>query len=231
MTLAEHLAELRNRVIVVVVVFLAAGCVGFGIYAHLLHVLQSPYCHVTRHCQLYVTGPLDPLALRIKLSAYFAVFVDSPVILWELWRFVTPGLHANEKRYAIPFVLSSLVLFVFGAVLAYIIFPHALGWLGSIGGPTLQQIYDPSRYLGLILALMAVFGLTFEFPVVLVALQMAGVVTPARLSSWRRWAIVLIVAGAAIITPSGDPFSMMALAVPLYVFYELSILVGKLLRR
>jgi len=81
------------------------------------------------------------------------------------------------------------------------------------------------------MALMAVFGLTFEFPVVLVALELAGVVTPAKLASWRRGAIVVIVAGAAIITPSGDPFSMLALAGPLYVFYEVSIILGKLLRR
>ena len=231
MTLAEHLAELRRRLIYCVLAFGAAGVVAFVVYPHLLHFLQSPYCRVTRHCQLYVTGPLDGLSLRVKLAAYGGLFLSSPVLLWELWRFVTPGLHANEKRYAVPFVAASLVLFASGVVLAYYTFPHALSFLAHVGGPTLQQIYDPNRYLGLIVALMAVFGITFEFPVILVSLQLAGVLTPARLASWRRWAIVLIVVLAAVITPSGDPFSMLALAVPLYAFYELSILLGRLLRR
>jgi sec-independent protein translocase protein TatC len=231
MTLAEHLAELRRRLIVSVLAFSAAGVVAFVLYPHLLHFLQSPYCRVTTHCQLYVTGPLDGLSLRVKLAAYGGLFLASPVLLWQLWRFVTPGLHANEKRYAVPFVACSLVLFAGGVVLAYYTFPHALSFLAHVGGPTLQQIYDPNRYLGLIVALMAVFGITFEFPVILVSLELVGVLTPARLSSWRRWAIVLIVVVAAVITPSGDPFSMLALAVPLYLFYELSILLGRLLRR
>ena len=126
---------------------------------------------------------------------------------------------------------ASITLFAAGAILAYYIFPHALQFLGKIGGPSLHQIYSPSNYLGLIVALMAVFGITFEFPVVLVSLELVGVLKPAKLASWRRWAIVLITAFAAIITPSGDPFSMLALALPLYVFYEVSILLGRLLLR
>ena len=231
MTLAEHLAELRRRLIVAVTAFSAAAVVAFVLYPHLLHFLQSPYCRVTPHCKLYVTGPLDGLSLRVKLAAYGGMFLSSPVLLWELWRFVTPGLHASEKRYAIPFVACSVLLFAGGVVLAYYTFPHALSFLARVGGPTLQQIYDPNRYLGLIVALMAVFGITFEFPVVLVSLELAGVLTPARLAAWRRWAIILIVVVAALITPSGDPFSMLALAVPLYAFYELSIVLGRLLRR
>lgn len=233
MTLGEHLAELRRRLVIAVVAFFAAGVVAFVVYPHILSFLKSPYCHVIRPkpCDLYITGPLDGLSLRIKISAYGGLFLSSPVILWELWRFITPGLHRNEKRYAIPFVCSSIALFAGGAVLAYVAFGHALQFLGNIGGPSLEQIYDPSKYLGLMVALMTVFGLTFEFPVVLVALELAGAVTPRKLASWRRWAIVLIVLFAAVITPSGDPFSMLALAVPMYLFYELSILIGKLLRR
>jgi sec-independent protein translocase protein TatC len=233
MTLGEHLAELRRRVVICVVAFAVGATVAFIVYPHILHFLQAPYCRVVgpRRCRLYVTGPLDGLSLRIKLATYGGVFLASPVILWELWRFITPGLHRNEKRYAVPLVASSIVLFVFGAFLAFVTFPHALKFLQSIGGPSLQEIYDPNKYLGLIVALMAVFGLTFEFPVVLVSLEIVGVVTPAKLSSWRRWAIVLIVVFAAVITPSGDPFSMLALAVPMYIFYEVSILIGKFLRR
>ena len=106
-------------------------------------------------------------------------------------------------------------------------------WAGStnIGGPSLTQILDPTKYLSLIVLLMTVFGLTFEFPVLLVSLELAGVLTPKKLSSWRRWAIVVIVVVAGVVTPSSDPFSMMALAIPMYVFYEVSIVIGKIIRR
>jgi len=233
MTLGEHLGELRRRLVVTVLAFTVAAIVSWVLYPHILSFLKHPYCEVTgpKHCQLYVTGPLDPLALRIKLSAYGGLFLSLPVIMWQLWRFITPGLHRNEKRYAVPFVCSSVVLFAGGAVVAYVVFSHALQFLGSIGGPSLRQIYNPNNYLSLMVALMTVFGLTFEFPVVLVSLELAHVVTPAKLRSWRRWAIVLIVLFSAIITPSGDPFSMLALAVPMYVFYEVSIVIGKLLGR
>ena len=233
MTLGEHLRELRRRVVICVVAIAVGATVTWIVYPHLLHFLQSPYCRVAgpRHCRFLVTDPLGGLTLRIKLSGYGGLFLASPVILWELWRFITPGLHANEKRYAVPFVLASLVLFVGGAVLAYFSFPHALTFLQDVGGASLQQIYDPNKYLSLIVALMTVFGLTFEFPVILVSLELAGVLEPAKLASWRRWAIVLIVVFAAVITPSGDPFSMLALALPMYLFYEISIVLGKLLRR
>lgn len=233
MTLVEHLGELRRRLVVCVVAYLALGIVAFVLYPHILSFLKAPYCHVvgSRQCVLYVTGPLDGLSLRIKIAGYGGLFLSSPVILWELWRFITPGLHSNEKRYAVPFVSTSLLLFAGGIVVAYVIFPHALQWLGSIGGPTLHQIYNPNQYLSLMVALMLVFGIAFEFPVVLVSLELVGVLRPAKLASWRRWAFVLIVLFAAIITPTGDPFSMLALAVPMYLFYEGSILLGKLLRR
>jgi sec-independent protein translocase protein TatC len=231
MPVQEHLAELRRRLLVTGVA-VAAGCgAAFIAYPQILHWLQAPYCHVTPRCRLYVTGPLDGLALRIHVATYAGAFLASPVTLWQVWRFVTPGLRASEKRHAIPFVAASLVLFAGGASLALVSLPHALHFLGSVGGPTLQQIYDPNKYVGLVVALMAVFGLTFEFPVVLVALQLVGVVRPSMLASRRRWAVVLIVTGAAVITPSGDPFSMLALALPLCAFYEVSILIGKLLRR
>lgn len=232
MTLVEHLTELRTRVLISAVAFVLAATAAFLLYPWILSFLKHPYCQISpAHCGFYITGPLDGLALRIKIAAYGGLFFSSPVLFWEFWRFVTPGLHPKEKRYAIPFVAVSLGLFALGCLVAYLTFPHALNFLVSVGGPSLHQILDPTKYLSLIVVLMAVFGLTFEFPVLLVSLQLIGVITPAQLSSWRRWAIVLIVVVAGVVTPSSDPFSMMAMAVPLYIFYELSIVVGKLLRR
>src|SRR5580658_9175953 len=145
MTLGEHLAELRRRVLISAFAFTVGAIVAFVLYPQILHFLQAPYCRVAPgRCKLYVTAPLDGLSLRIKLSTYGGAFLASPVVLWELWRFITPGLHRNEKRYAVPFVVASIVLFAFGAYLAFVSFPHALQFLQNIGGPTLRQIYDPN---------------------------------------------------------------------------------------
>jgi sec-independent protein translocase protein TatC len=182
-------------------------------------------------CAFYVTGPLDPLTLRIQMAAFGGLFIASPVILFQLWRFITPGLHKQEKRYAVPFVIVSIVLFVSGCALAYSVFPHALSFLRHVGGPSLHQILSPNAYLSLILLMMLLFGLTFEFPVLLVGLQVAHVVRPVQLLRAWRYAIIGLTLIAAIFTPSADPLSMLVLAVPLIGFYFLSIGIGKLLGR
>ena len=249
MTLGEHLSELRRRVIICVIAFVVAATIAVFAYEPILHFLLRPLCTVdasTVHhtstgsslifasngtCNLFVTSPLDGLSLRVKIALFGGLVLASPVILFQVWRFVTPGLKASERRYAVPFVVSAFVLFLLGAATAYITLPHALGWLKSVGGPNLQAIYDPIPYLGLILLMMTIFGLTFEFPVVLVSLELARVVSPARLLRSWRWAVIIIVVVAAVFTPSSDPFSMFALAIPLVVFYFASIGIGKLLGR
>jgi sec-independent protein translocase protein TatC len=232
MTLVEHLGELRRRVMIMAVVYCVCFVVAFIFYNHMLSALQRPYCEANHgNCSLYVTSPLDGLSLRIKLAAFGGLLLASPVILWQLWRFITPALRKTEKRYIIPFVVSSVVLFLAGCAMAYYLFPHALRFLDAIGGPSLRQIYNPNQYLSLILLMMFLFGLTFEMPVVLVALQLAGIVSSTRLLAWWRWAIIGITLIAAIFTPSGDPFSMMAMAVPLIFFYFVAIGIGKLLGR
>ncbi|HWC39701.1 MAG TPA: twin-arginine translocase subunit TatC [Acidimicrobiales bacterium] len=234
MTVVEHLGELRRRVVISIAAVAVGGAVAFALYSHILSFFVHPYCQVVgphHPCQLFVTGPLDGLSIRLKIAGYGGLFIASPVVLWQLWRFVTPGLQANEKRYAIPFIVASIVLFAVGASLAYLTFPHALSFLIAVGGPSLQQIYSPTSYLSLIVLLMAAFGATFEFPVLLVCLELAGVLTPAKLAAWRRRAIVVLVAAAAVITPSSDPFSMLVLAIPMCLFYEAAILIGRLMRR
>ncbi|HVB90891.1 MAG TPA: twin-arginine translocase subunit TatC [Acidimicrobiales bacterium] len=249
MTLGEHLGELRRRLIVCVAAFVLASIVAVIAYEPILHFLIRPLCNVDASrlhhpggngslffasngsCNLFVTSPLDGLSLRVKIAVFGGLVMASPVMLYELWRFVTPGLQARERKYAIPFVFSAFVLFLAGAATAYVTLPHALGWLRSVGGPNLQAIYNPIPYLGLILLMMTLFGLTFEFPVVLVSLQLARVVTPARLLRSWRWAIIIITVISAVATPSSDPFSMLALAIPLVVFYFISIGIGKLFGR
>ncbi|MHB8289524.1 MAG: twin-arginine translocase subunit TatC [Acidimicrobiales bacterium] len=232
MTLAQHLVELRKRLLTCVVAVFCGGIAAFFLYPQVLAFLQGPYCNLRPgHCGLYVTGPLDGLSLRVSMATYGGLVFSSPVLLWQVWRFITPGLDPKEKRYAIPFVAASIVLFLFGMLVAYVTFPHALAFLIAIGGAGVHTWYNPMRYVNLIVLLMVAFGIAFEFPVLLVSLELAGVLSPAKLSSWRRWAIVAITAVAAFITPSSDPFSMMALAIPMYLFYEVSILIGKVFKR
>ena len=138
MTLTEHLTELRQRLMIAVIAFLIAGTAAFILYNPILAFLKAPYCHANvGHCSLYVTSPLDGLTLRIKISAFGGLILSAPVLLFELWRFITPGLKRNEKRYAIPFVLTSIVLFLLGCMVAYVSFGHALRFLGAVGGPGL----------------------------------------------------------------------------------------------
>lgn len=232
MTLTEHLAELRRRLIVALLAFVVAAIAAAALYNWMLGVLQHPYCQVSPHnCRFYVTGPLDPLSLRVEMAAFGGLVLASPVILWELWRFVTPGLRSRERRYAVPFVLCSVVLFLAGCATAYVVFPHALHFLKAVGGTHLVQLLSPNSYLSLIMWMMVLFGLAFEFPVILVSLELVRVVTPAQLLRAWRWAVIGITAAAAIFTPSSDPFSMLALAVPLVAFYFLAIGIGKLLGR
>lgn len=232
MTLVQHLAELRRRLIFSVVAFVLGAAVAAAFYQGMLNLLQHPYCTVNPHnCGFYVQGPLDPLTLRIQMAAFGGLLLASPVILFQLWRFITPGLNRNEKRYVIPFVLSSIIMFVAGCALAYAVFPHALSFLRHVGGPSLHEILSPNAYFSLILLMMFLFGLTFEFPVILVALQLVGVVKPGQLLHQWRWAVIGLTLIAAVFTPSADPLSMLVLAVPLVSFYFISIGLGKLLKR
>jgi sec-independent protein translocase protein TatC len=238
MTLFEHLSELRRRLIVCIVVFLVAGIATYFAYGPILAGLRQPYCqalvqlHQIRHlsgCRLYITQPLQGFTTRLNVSAYGGIVLGIPVILYELWRFVTPGLKANERRYALPFVVMSVVLFAAGGLVAFFIYGRALNFLIGASGAHVQTIFTPNSYLSLLGALVLIFGAAFEFPVLLVGLELAGALTSAGLRSFRRWAILLIVIFSAVITPSSDPFSMLALAIPLLVFYEGAIVIGRLL--
>src|SRR4051794_31283325 len=176
MTLVEHLAELRARVIKAMVAVALGGLVGFLLYSRVLEWMVEPYCAVKHHyqpgtaCRLVVTDPLESMTIRLKLASYLGFLFASPVVLWQLWRFITPGLYARERRYAVPFVASSVLLFVAGAGLAIVTFSKTLQFFAAFGGQDLELLYTPGKYLNLLLLMMVIFGLGFEFPVVLVFL-------------------------------------------------------------
>jgi sec-independent protein translocase protein TatC len=229
MTIGGHLIELRRRLLIATAAVCAMGVVAFVLYPQLYAFLVHPYCVAfPGHCKLNVFSPIDNLTLRFEIAGYGGLLFAMPVVLWELWRFITPGLKRNEKRYAIPFIVSSITLFLAGCYLAYYSFEHALIFLKNIGGP-LTLTYGANQYLSLLLLVMFLYGITFIFPVLLVSLEVAGVVSSRQLLHWWRPAILIITIGSATFTPTGDPLSMLLLMIPLFFFYFASILVGRLL--
>jgi sec-independent protein translocase protein TatC len=232
MSLMDHLGELRSRLIKSVVAILIGAVAAWAAYDWILEILVRPLCDVVPpdECRLVITDPVQGLSTRFRVAGYGGVALAMPVLLWQLWRFVTPGLYAKEKRLAIPFVGSALFLFVLGAGLAYWTLPQALDFLITIGGD-LEPFFTPDKYIQLITYMMLAFGIGFEFPILLVFLQMAGILDNESLRAWRRYAVVAIVVLVAVITPSGDPISLAALSVPMYLFYEASILIGRLIAR
>ncbi|MFM7537186.1 MAG: twin-arginine translocase subunit TatC [Acidimicrobiales bacterium] len=239
MTLTEHLAELRRRIVVSFLAVAAAAVVMFVLYdPWLQRFLGDPYFDLCAEnpdwkCSdgFQVTDLLGAFTTRLRIAGYFGLAAALPVVLWQIWRFVVPGLHAKERRYAAPFVLSSVVLFLFGASIAYLTMPFAVEFLVGYAGAKSRVDLTADRYINLISLMMIGFGVGFLFPVLLVFLQLAGALTPGRLLRWWRQAIVLCVVIAAVITPSGDPFSLLALAIPMTVFYFGSVLIGWLLTR
>jgi sec-independent protein translocase protein TatC len=230
MPLRDHLKELRTRLLRLVAVMCVGIVIGFILYPHLLNFLQSPYCKVSpRQCHFLVTNPLDGLSIRVKVSIYFALLMALPFIFWHTWRFITPGLKRHERTYALSFVTASVTFFALGAVTAYFSFSAAITWLQNIGGQQLTTYYSPNEYINLFILMLVAFGVTFEFPVALVALQLAELVTPRGLLRQWRYAVIAITVASALITPSGDPLSMFALGLPLVFFYFLAIGVGRLL--
>ncbi len=234
MALGDHLAELRTRLLICVGTIVVMMIPAWFLYPWITDVLNQPYCDAVRNvepeasCKFLETNLLEPFTLRLRIAGYGALFLAMPVMMWQLWRFVAPGLYKRERRYALAFTLSSLALFAAGAAVAYVTLTKAVEFLVTLGGPDVEIRSGIGNFVKFSMFMMLAFGVGFQFPVLVVALQMVGVVTPQRLASWRRQIIVGIVIIAAGITPSGDPISMLALAVPMYLFFELSLLLGRL---
>lgn len=233
MTIIEHLAELRKRLITSLLAVAVGAVVAFVLYEPILDVLKGPYCDIRPEdeCLFLATDPLESFGVRLTVSVYAGLALAMPVVLWQLWRFITPGLHPREKRYAVPFVGAGVALFVLGASLAFWTVPMALEFVIDIGGDSFEQFFSGRAYLSFLVKMMVGFGIGFEFPILLVFLQLAGILTPEQLVRSRRYAIVGIVTLVAVITPSGDPISLMVLSVPMYLFFEASILIGRIMRR
>jgi sec-independent protein translocase protein TatC len=234
MTVIEHLAELRRRLMISLIAIAVAATICFFVSTQIISFLVKFYNDAAPKRtpnHLVFTGPLDAFATRLKIATYGGIVLALPVWLYELWRFITPGLNPKERRYAVPFVVSSIALFAVGGVVALLILQPALQFLLNIGGSDLQPLLTGDRYITFVALMIVAFGLSFEFPVVLVFLLIARVLNTGQLRRWRRYAIVIIVTFAAVITPSQDPYSLFAMAIPMYLFYEGAIIIGRVLHR
>lgn len=235
MSLIDHLTELRKRLVISFIAIGVGAVVGWVFYDWIIDQLLRPYCSIVEteaDCVVFARDPLELFNVKLTIAGYSGLILAMPVILWQVWRFVAPGLYSHEKKYAVPFILSAAALFFLGAGLAYWSVPKALEWLISQGGDNFEELFAPKEYFGFIVKMMVAFGIGFEFPIALIFLQIVGLVDNATLRKGRQYAIVGIVALVAVITPSGDPFTLAVLSIPMYLFYEISILFGRLrLRR
>jgi sec-independent protein translocase protein TatC len=235
MTLVEHLKELRRRLLIAfIVVGICSLVVGIWGYHGVFDLLRRPYCHVPANrrtggagCNLIFTHPTDAFFLRLKVSVVAGTVLAAPVWLYQLWAFITPGLHRHERRWGTAFVVSSVVLFAAGTVLSYLVLGPALDVLLGFAGNGVVALLEVNQYISFVMSMLVIFGVSFEFPLVLILLNLAGVVSSARLRSWRRPAIFLVFVFAGFATPTQDPFSMLALAVPLVVLYEIAVAVSR----
>jgi sec-independent protein translocase protein TatC len=236
MTLTQHLTELRTRVIRSLLAVIVGIILMLAFYDQVLKFMRRPYeelCKTNQklNCELQFLGPTEGFTTRLSICTYGGIILAMPVILWQIWRFIVPALHAKEKKYAIPFILSSIILFLMGGAVAYLTLTPALDFLISWAGSDVQANFQVSKYVSLFGLMIAAFGVTFEFPVLLVFLQLVGVLSPQTLMKQWRYAIVIIFVIAALITPSGDPYSMMAMAAPMSIFYGVAVLIGRVAQK
>ena len=246
MSLTEHLAELRVRIIRSALAVTLGAVTIMAFYDPVLRFLLHPYSELCEdrgrefcgsglgadgQAQLINLDPIRGLSTRLSVATYGGLLIAIPVLMWQLWKFVVPALKSNEKKYAIPFISASVSLFAIGGLLAYLTLGKALEFLISWAGEDVQSTYEISSYIRLVVLMVAAFGVGFQFPVLLVSLQLVGVLTPQQLLGWWRYSIVGIVVLAAVITPSGDPISLAALTVPMLILYFVSIGVGIIAQR
>jgi sec-independent protein translocase protein TatC len=235
MTLIEHVRELRSRLFIASIGLVVGLIVGFMVAKMVFNILDRPYCSLPSsqvfrdgryQCNFLVLGVGDSLGVRLKIALWIGLFIGSPVWLYQLWAFVAPGLHRHERKWAYIFVAIAAPLFVGGGVLAYFMIFHSLPWImeaGVLGQPTQLEL---SSYLSFMTNMILLFGLGFEFPLLLMMLNFTGVVTGRKLLGWWRIVVFLCFAFAAIATPDPGPFGMTALAGAMSLLYFVAVAVA-----
>jgi len=226
-----HLSELRNRLIKGSIAVVVGAFASFFYRQEMLDFLQQPYLDVTGGQELVVTGPTEPFSIAMRIALFGGVLLASPVLFYQAWAFVNPALTKRERKWAFPIVAALVSLFGLGVAFAYWSLERALDFLLNIQ-PGLGILITVEFYVRFVIRFLLVFGIAFQFPVFLFGTAAAGVVTSAQLAAGRRWAVLIIVTVGAIVTPTGDPLTLLLLSAPLYLFYEVTIwLVRWILRK
>lgn len=233
MTLAEHLGEFRNRLIKSALALAVGMVVAFVFYEQVFDFVTHPYCELPaasrltggERCLLTFTGITGAFSIQLRVAMIVGVIISGPVWLYQLWAFVTPGLHRRERRWALVFAGISTALFAGGSAFGYYSLNRALEFLLSFGSG-LTPVIAIDRYLSFVTNLLLVFGASFEFPLLLIMLNLAGIVSAKRLRSAWRGIIFGIFAFAAVATPSQDPITMSLMAMPMTVLYGVALVVA-----
>lgn len=235
MAVMDHLRELRRRLILIVLIVAAGAVLGWYLYGPILDFLKHPYCSVPakyrftpvgggRHCVLTYNGVLDGFTARLKIAVVAGAVFTGPLWLYQIWAFITPGLRKNERKYTIAFVIASTLLFAAGMTLAYVVLSKGLNILLRAGTDQTQAILTITQYLGFVTLMLVIFGAAFELPLLVVMANMAGVLSARVLRKSQRVAVFLIFLFAAVATPSTDPFTMCAMAIPMVLLFEGAVL-------
>src|SRR5256714_15145287 len=222
MTVIEHLEELRRVLIISLIAWALATVIGFAVSQWTLGILLGPVHKVIGCQKLIYPGPVDAFLLFFKIGIFTGFVLSSPIILWQVWTFVGPGLHRNERRFAVGFVSSAVALFAMGIGFAFFAMPIALRFLIGFGSSEIQYLPLASSYINFVLILIAIFGVTFELPLAMTMLGLAGIVSARTLSSQRFKFWIGIFAGAAMVTPGVDPVTPTLLAGAVIILVEIS---------
>ena len=227
MPLLDHLRELRKRIIRAALFILIFSILGFVYYNQIITTLAEPVCDLklaqnsgSNNCgSLFISGVLGPLNLQVKVAFLTGVIVSAPFWLYQLWAFIAPALHRKERRKSVLFIIAATPFFTLGAALAYYILPIAIRVLFGFTPDSLNNLVRFDDYLSFVLRIILIFGLAFELPVFLVSLNLIGVLSGRAILKPWRFAIFGITVFVAAFSPTADPLSMAALALPLIVFY------------
>lgn len=227
MTLVQHFSELRRRILWTALIFIVAFCVGIYISPWIQNLLTSPLLSVWPGGAVLYSGLADGMMIDLSLGLTFGLMIILPVAMWHIWAFVAPGLKNNERRFILPFLIMSPILFILGAAFAfYVLFPVVFKFFVelNLASPVPAIVMPAARdYLSFAIGLLKVFGMAFQLPLVMVLLNRVGVLGRGRVIKMRRYAIVVIAVVAAILTPP-DIVSQILLAIPLWLLFEISIL-------
>ena len=234
MSVMDHLRELRRRLILVVVIIALGGVLGWLFYTPILDFLKHPYCSVSPKyrytpqgggkCTLIYHGVLDGFTARLKISVIAGAVLTGPFWLYQIWAFITPGLRRNERKYTRWFITMSSLLFVSGMALAYVVLAKGLNVVLHAAGPGTQALLTVNDYISFVTLMLIVFGAAFELPLLIVMANLAGVLSGKLLKKSQRLGVFLIFLFAAVATPSTDPFTMCAMALPMVLLFEASVL-------